>query len=87
MLNMLDKRFASNRTVFGISVLHSMHSKQFGPKEGIPKFVDEFETLSAQLEGIGSETPIQESHKVSLGQHGQRRCTRKHSYSVEEHGY
>lgn len=66
MLDLLDKRFASNRTATRISVLTAMFSKRFCAKDDMPKYIDEFETLFAQLERMGPETKISESHKAPL---------------------
>lgn len=67
MLKMLDNRFASSRTATRISVLTTMYTKRFNPKsDNMGKFIDEFETLFSQLERMGTETKIPESHKAPL---------------------
>lgn len=67
MLEMLDNRFASSRTATRISVLTTMYTKRFNSrKDNMGKFIDEFETLFAQLERMGPDTKIPESHKAPL---------------------
>lgn len=67
MLEMLNNGFALNRTATRISVLTSMYIKRFNCKrDDIATFVDEFESLFAQLERMGAETEIPESHKAPL---------------------
>lgn len=66
ILDLLDKRFASNRTATCVSILTEMFSKRFGAKDEMPKFIDEFENLFAQLERTGTKTKIPEADKAPL---------------------
>eukprot|EP00171_Calliarthron_tuberculosum_P019463 IDg19463t1 len=66
MLELLDKRYASTRAANRISVLTSMYGKKYQNTMSMPKFVDEFETLFAQLERMGEDTAVPESHKAPL---------------------
>ena len=63
---MLDNRFASSRTASRISVLTTMYTKRYNGKENMPKYIDHFESLFAQLERMGNDTTIPESHKAPL---------------------
>lgn len=66
MLEMLDNRFASNRTATRISVLTAMYTKRFNYKQHLPTYIDEFESLFAQLERMGTDNEIPEFHKAPL---------------------
>lgn len=66
MLALLDKRFQSKQTATRISILTAMYSKRFNPNQDMRKYIDEFETLFAQLERIGSDIKIPEAHKAPL---------------------
>lgn len=67
MLEMPDDRFASSRTATRISVLTTMYTKRSNLRtDNMGKFIDEFETLFAQLKHMGHETKISESHKAPL---------------------
>lgn len=66
MLELLDKRYASTRAANRISVLTSVYGKKYQDTMSMPKFVDEFETLFAQLERMGEDTAVPESHKAPL---------------------
>lgn len=66
MLGLLDKRYASTRTATRISVLTSVYKKSFGQKDSMPRYIDEFESLFAQLERMGEDAAIPESHKAIL---------------------
>ncbi len=66
MLEQLDLRYASNRATTRISVLTAVYSKRYGPKENMSKYVDEFESLFAQLERMGKDCAVPESHGAPL---------------------
>lgn len=67
MLKMLDNLFASSHTATRISALTTMYTKRFNPKkDNMGKFIDEFETLLAPLDRMGTDTKIPESHKAPL---------------------
>lgn len=66
MLELLDMRYASTRAASRISVLTSVYSKKYQHTMNMPKYVDEFETLFAQLERMGNDTAVPESHKAPL---------------------
>ena len=66
MLSLLDKRYASSRASSRISVLTCAFSKRYQPGQDMAKYVDEFETIFAQLEIMGSSTAIPETFKAPL---------------------
>lgn len=67
MLEMLDNRFASNRTATQISFLTRVCTKRFNARyHDMATYVEQFETLSAQLERMGNDTQIPKSHKARL---------------------
>ena len=66
MLELLDKRYASTRTATRICVLTSVYSKRFEAKDNMPRYIDEFESLFSQLERMGKDAAIPESHKAPL---------------------
>jgi len=66
MLDLLDARYASDRTSSRISLLTTLYTKRFKDKDNMPKFIDEFETLFGQLERMGEKTKVPETHKAPL---------------------
>lgn len=59
MLKMLDNSFASSITSNRISPLTSMYNKRSkNERDDIYTYVDDFETLFAQLERIGDQTAV-----------------------------
>ncbi len=66
MLELLDKRYASTRSATRISLLTAVYSKKYADKQNMARFVDEFESLFAQLERIGTQVAIPEQHKAPL---------------------
>ncbi len=66
MLKLLDNRYASSRAATRISVLTSVYAKRWNGKEHMGKFVDEFESLFSQLERMGEDVKIPETHKGPL---------------------
>jgi len=66
MLELLDLRYASTRAATRISILTSVYSKTFGVKDNMPKYIDDFESLFSQLERMGKQTAIPETHKAPL---------------------
>lgn len=67
MLKMLDNRCASSRTATRISVLTTMYTKRFDHNnDSMANYVDVFEALFSQLEKMGDDTNVPESHKAPL---------------------
>lgn len=66
MIELLDARYASDRAVSRISVLTSLYSKKYNSRENMAKYIDEFEVLFNQLEKMGNDTKVPESHKAPL---------------------
>jgi gag-polypeptide of LTR copia-type len=66
MLHMLDKRYASKRAASRISLLTSVYDKRYQPKSSMSKYIDEFNQLFSQLESMGTDANIPESHKAPL---------------------
>lgn len=66
MLAQLDKRYASTRAASQISALTAVYSKRYNGKYNMAKYIDEYETLFAQLEKMGDKAKIPETHKVPL---------------------
>lgn len=64
MLSPLDKRFASKRTATRIFVLTAIYWKRFIANHDKSKYIDEFETLFAQLERMGPDTKIPQAQKA-----------------------
>eukprot|EP00171_Calliarthron_tuberculosum_P004953 IDg4953t1 len=53
MLKLIDSIFASNRSAARISVPTTIYSKRHNGTDNMAKFVDEFESLFAQLKRMG----------------------------------
>lgn len=66
MLSLLDKRYAPRRAASRISVLTSVYGKRYSGKENMSKYIDEYESLFAQLERMGSDASIPEAHKAPI---------------------
>eukprot|EP00171_Calliarthron_tuberculosum_P004578 IDg4578t1 len=66
MMELLDQRYASTRSTSRISTLTTLYSIKYQKHQDMSKYVDEFEGLFAQLERMGKETAIPESHKAPL---------------------
>lgn len=65
MLEMLDNQFPSNRTTTSISALTQMYTKRFNATHyDMATYIDEFETLFAQLKRMGHKTRIPDSHEA-----------------------
>ena len=64
MLELLDKRYASNRAASRISLLTSLFPKRYTQGQDMGKYVDEFEVLFAQLEKMGNSTTLPEKFKA-----------------------
>lgn len=58
MLDLFDKRFASKCTAMQTSIVTAILAKRFSPSDDMSKYIDELETLFAQLEGIDDDTRI-----------------------------
>ncbi len=65
MLNLLDKRYASKRTTSRISLLTSIYSKRYSGKS-MSKYIDELSQLFAQLETMGEDARLPDSHQVAI---------------------
>lgn len=64
---MLEIRFASSRTASRIYVVTTKYTKGVNPKnDNMGKFIDEYQTLCAQLESMRHVTRIPESQKAPL---------------------
>lgn len=66
LLTLLDARYASCRTTSRVSLLTSLYTKRFNGKDHMSKYIDEFESLFGQLERMGAETKVPDSHKAPL---------------------
>lgn len=64
---MLDNFFTSSQAATRISIPTTMYTKRFnGQEEGRTSYFDKFESLFAQLDHIGTDTSIPDSHKAPL---------------------
>eukprot|EP00171_Calliarthron_tuberculosum_P000561 IDg561t1 len=66
MLKLLDSRYASTRAATRISVLTSLYTRKYTSKQDMPKYINEFEALFSQLEKIGDDAALPDSHKAPL---------------------
>ena len=66
MLATLDARYASTRATTRISVLTALYTKRYTGKSEMARYVDQFESLFSQLELMGKEHAVPESHKVGI---------------------
>lgn len=66
MLELLDKCYASNRASSRISTLTTMFSKRYQQGQDMARYVDDFESLFAQLEKMGTNTALPEAFKAPL---------------------
>lgn len=65
MLRLLDARYASNRTVSRIAVQTQLFRMRF-TGQNMSKYVDEYSSLFSQLERMGKDSAIPESHKAPM---------------------
>lgn len=65
-LKLLDELYASSRASIRIIVLTIMFSKRSTPVEGMPRYVDDFESLFDQLRKICSNMALPETFKAPL---------------------
>lgn len=66
MLSLLDKRYASQRASSRISVLTSLYAKRYQDNQDMGRYIDEFESLFSQLDKMGSNVSVPETHKAPL---------------------
>ena len=66
MLELLDTRYASKRSVSWIALLHTICTKKHKPKEDLARFVDEFDRLFSQFEQVKPEVLFPDEIKVGL---------------------
>ena len=66
MLASLDSRYASNRATTRIALLTSLYAKRYRNHENMAKYIDEFESLFAQIEKMGKEAAVPETHKAPI---------------------
>ena len=66
MLKLLDERFASCRATNRMALLETLYHKKYDDTQNMPTFVDEFTSLFAQLESMGEDVKLPESHKAPL---------------------
>ena len=65
MLNLLDARYASNRTVSRIAVQTQLFRMSY-TGQNMATYVDQFTSLFSQLERMGEDAAIPESHKAPM---------------------
>lgn len=65
MLELLDGRYASNRTVSRISVQTQLFRMTY-TNQNMSSYVDKYTSLFAQLERMGKDAAIPESHKAPM---------------------
>ena len=65
MLQLLDSRYASNRTVSRISVQTQLFQMLY-TDQNISTYIDQYTSLFSQLECMGKDAAIPESHKASM---------------------
>ncbi len=66
MLKTLDSWLASKRASARIAVLTAIYSKRYHGNMPMSKYKDEFDQLFSQLETMGDEAKVPESHKAPL---------------------
>lgn len=66
LIELLDQLYATMRSASRISTLNSVYSKNYQNIKNIGAYIDEFESLFAQLEIMGNDTDVPESHKLAL---------------------
>ena len=66
MLELLDARYASKRSVSWIALLHTICTKKHKGKEDLAKFVDDFDRLFSQFEQIKPDVIFPDEIKVGL---------------------
>ena len=65
MLQLLDARYASNRTVSRIAVQTQLFRMRYTGQD-MSRYIDEYTTLFNQLEFMGKDIAIQEAHKAPM---------------------
>lgn len=65
MLMLLDTRYASNRTVSRIAVQTQLYRMRYKGQD-MAKYIDEYTALFSQLEFMGKEVAIPETHKAPM---------------------
>lgn len=65
MLQLLDARYAPNRTVSRIPVQTQLFHMQYTDQNTL-EYVDKHTSLFSQLEQMGKDAPIPETHKASI---------------------
>lgn len=65
MLQLLDARFASNRTVSKISV-QTQPFRMAYTNQSMTSYIDEYTSLFSKLESMGKDAAIPESHKAPM---------------------
>lgn len=63
---LLDKRYASDRATTRISTLKTVYSKQFSPNDIMAKYIAEFESLFSQMDRMGADVSLPDTHKGTL---------------------
>ena len=66
ILELLDACYASSRATTRILVMTSLYSKRFTNNYDMDRYIDELESLFAQLLRIGKAFAVPESHKVGI---------------------
>jgi len=66
MLAFLEERYASKRIVSREALLASLYKKRFNKNDQMNKHIDEFNSLLSQLESMGDNYKIPDSHKPIL---------------------
>lgn len=65
MLQLLDARYASNRTVSRIAVQTQLYRKRYRGQD-MSKYIDEYTALFSQLEFMGNKVAVPEVHKAPM---------------------
>ena len=65
MLDLLDARYASNRTVSRIAVQTQLFRMSYSGQD-MASYVDQYTSLFSQLERMGKDAAISESHKAPM---------------------
>lgn len=65
MLKLLDVRYASNRTVSRIAVQTQLYRMRYNGQD-MSKYIDEYTALSSQIEFMGKNVAVPESHKAPM---------------------
>ena len=65
MMELLYSRYASNRTVSRIAVQTQLFRLRYNG-QNISEYVEQYTTLFAQLERMGKEAAVPESHKAPM---------------------